>query len=77
MKPLISAITTHTSSKEKLFLLLSIQGFPGGSVVKNVSCLPMQETQENVGSVPGGEDPLEEKMASKLITKHVHINISF
>ena len=64
MKPLISAITTHTSSKEKLFLLLSIQGFPGGSVVKNVSCLPMQETQENVGSVPGGEDPLEEKMAT-------------
>ena len=34
-------------------------GFPGGSLVKN---LPV--TQEDVGSIPGLEDPLEEEMAS-------------
>ena len=34
-------------------------GFPGGSLVKNPPA-----TQEDVGSIPGSEDPLKEKMAS-------------
>ena len=43
------------------------EGFPGGSVVKKKKKkprLPMQKTQEmQVGSL-GGEDPLEEGMAT-------------
>ena len=35
------------------------RGFPGGSVVKNPPA-----NAEDVGSVPGLEDPLEEEMAT-------------
>ena len=38
------------------------QGFPGGSVVKNP--LPVQVPQETWVQSLGGEDPLEEEMAS-------------
>ena len=34
-------------------------GFPGGSLVKNPPA-----TQEDVGSIPGSEDPLEKGMAT-------------
>ena len=37
-------------------------GFPGGTVVKNMSA--MQERQEAQVSSLGGEDPLEEEMAT-------------
>ena len=37
-------------------------GFPGGSVVKNLPV--MQETEEMQVQPPGGEDPLEEGMAT-------------
>ena len=48
--------------KNFLFCIGSIRGFPGGSVVKNLPAL--QEPQESwVGSL-GGEDPLEEGMAT-------------
>ena len=42
-------------------------GFPCGSVVKAQQeriCLPMQETQETRVQSLGGEDPLEEEMAT-------------
>ena len=39
-----------------------LQGFPGGSMVKNLP--EMQETHETWFRSLGGEDPLEEEMAS-------------
>jgi len=42
-------------------------GFPVGSVVKNLPA--MQETQETWVPSLGGEDPLEEEMATHLLGK--------
>jgi len=39
-----------------------LAGFPAGAVVKNP--LPMQEAQEIWVQFPGGEDPLEKKLAT-------------
>ena len=39
-----------------------LQGFPGGSMVKNLP--EMQEIHETWVRSLGGEDPLEEEMAS-------------
>ena len=39
-----------------------LAGFPLGAVVKNL--LPMQEAQEIWVQSPGGEDPLEKKLAT-------------
>ena len=39
-----------------------LAGFPVGAVVKNP--LPMQEAQEIWVQFPGGEDPLEKKLAT-------------
>ena len=46
----------------KYYLDISIQGFPGGSVVKNPPA--MQELQEMQVPSLGWEDPLEESMAT-------------
>ena len=45
---------------EQCYLLTA--GFPDGSVVKNL--LAMQETQETLVRSLGGEDTLEEEMAT-------------
>ena len=42
--------------------LAMLQGFPGGSMVKNLP--EMQEIHETWVRSLGGEDPLEEEMAS-------------
>ena len=44
------------------FVYFALEGFPGGSVVKN---LPADAGDtEAVGSIPGLEDPLEEGMST-------------
>ena len=45
-----------------LYAMHAITTFPGGSVVNNP--LPMQETQQPQVQSLGGEDPLEEEMAT-------------
>ena len=47
---------------EKQWILWCVRGFPGGSVVKN--SLANAEDSRDPGSIPGREDPLEEKMAT-------------
>ena len=39
---------------------MSISGFPGGSVVKNLAT-----NEGDTGSIPGSEDPLEKEMATQ------------
>ena len=45
-----------------LYAMHAITTFPGGSVVNNP--LPMQETQQSQVQSLGGEDPLEEEIAT-------------
>ena len=52
-----------TSKTDKIHTLMG-WGFPGGTVGKESTCLPMQETQELRVPSLGQEDSLEEEMAT-------------